>query len=260
MESDRACFCKGNLQCIDEQMNTVCIATYNGEKYIVAQLKSILEQLQPKDEIVVSDDGSTDNTIAKIESVGDKRVRVIHSGYHMVKKNFENALRAARGDIIFLSDQDDVWLPGKYARCVKELERVDLVCTNSIMTDEDLQVVNEDFFSLYHSGPGILKNAFNNTYYGSCMAFRRKLLDKALPFPKTREIGHDIWLGLVAEMTGTVAFLNTPYLLYRRHSGTSTQTDALWTRSKRPLWRKVWSRVVVLYNIGKFRIQHRHAR
>lgn len=86
MESDWACFCKGNLQCIDEQMNTVCIATYNGEKYIVAQLKSILEQLQPKDEIVVSDDGSTDNTIAKIESVGDKRVRVIHSGYHMVKR------------------------------------------------------------------------------------------------------------------------------------------------------------------------------
>lgn len=238
-------------------MNTVCIATYNGEKYIVAQLKSILEQLQPKDEIVVSDDGSTDNTIAKIESVGDKRVRVIHSGYHMVKKNFENALRAARGDIIFLSDQDDVWLPGKYARCVKELERVDLVCTNSIMTDEDLQVVNEDFFSLYHSGPGIFKNAFNNTYYGSCMAFRRKLLDKALPFPKTREIGHDIWLGLVAEMTGTVVFINTPYLLYRRHSGTSTQTDALWTRSKRPFLVKIWSRLVVLSAVVRFYIHYK---
>lgn len=238
-------------------MNSVCIATYNGEKYIAEQLRSILVQLRPDDEIIVSDDGSTDNTLNIVEAIGDERVKVLHSNCHNVKGNFVNALEHAQGDVIFLSDQDDVWLPGKYIRCVEELKKVDLVCTNSMMTDENLQVVNENFFSLYHSGRGILKNAFNNTYYGSCMAFRRTLLDAALPFPKTREIGHDIWLGLVAEMTGTVAFIDTPYLLYRRHDGTSTQTDALWTRSRRPLFVKIWSRLVVLSAVVRFYVRYK---
>ena len=85
------------------------------------------------------------------------------------------------------------------------------------------------------------------------MAFRRSLLDKALPMPRTHEIGHDLWLGLVAEMTGTVRFIDTPYLLYRRHEQTATTTESLFHRSTRPLWRKIWSRVVVLYYVCKFK-------
>lgn len=237
-------------------MNSVCIATYNGEKYIEEQLRSILVQLRPDDEVIVSDDGSTDNTLGAVKAIRDERVRIVHSHCHDVKGNFVNALEHARGDVIFLSDQDDVWLDGKYERCVKELEDVDLVCTNSMMTDENLRITNNDFFSIYHSGKGVLKNALNNTYYGSCMAFRHTLLKAALPMPSTKEIGHDIWLGIVAEMTGKTLFVKEPYLLYRRHSGTSTRTTSLIGRSKRPLWKKLWSRVVVLYYICKFRIQH----
>ena len=237
-------------------MNSVCVATYNGERYIEAQLRSILAQIEEDDEVVVSDDGSTDSTLEIIGSIGDKRIRVCHCEAHYFRDNFANALHHAKGELIFLSDQDDVWLPGKYERCVAELESADLVCTNAKETDEELNVYNEDFFSVYHSGKGILKNSLNNTYYGACMAFRRKLLEKALPFPQTREIGHDVWLGLVAEMTGTVRFIDTPYLLYRRHSGTVTQTSNLLTRSKRPLWRKIWNRVVMLYNVCKFKIKH----
>ena len=139
---------------------------------------------------------------------------------------------------------------------MEELKTVDLVCTNAKETDEELNVYNENFFSVYHSGKGILKNSLNNTYYGACMVFRRRLLDKALPFPKTHEIGHDVWLGLVAEMTGEVRFIDTPYLLYRRHAGTVTKTNSLLSRSKRPLWRKIWNRVVMLYNVCKFKIKH----
>lgn len=235
-------------------MNSICVATYNGEKHIEQQLRSILEQIAPNDEVIVSDDGSTDGTLQTVASIGDPRIRVRHSEAHYFKDNFIEALREAKGDIIFLSDQDDVWLPGKYERCVNELKDVDLVCTNSQMTDENLQVIEPDFFSVYHSGPGILKNAMNNTYYGSCVAFRRSLLEHALPMPPTREIGHDIWLGLVAEMTGRVKFIETPYLLYRRHEGTKTKTTRLLNRSNRPLWKKIWSRIVVLYYVGKFKL------
>lgn len=237
-------------------MNSVCVATYNGERYIEAQLRSILAQIAESDEVIVSDDGSTDRTLEIIGSIGDKRIRVVHSTAHYFRDNFANALRHAKGEIIFLSDQDDVWLDGKYDRCIAELKNVDLVCTNAKETDKDLNVINEDFFSVYHSGTGILKNCLNNTYYGACMAFRRKVLNDALPFPETHEIGHDVWLGLVAEMTGTVRFIDTPYLLYRRHAGTVTNTNHLLTRSNRPLWRKLWSRIIMLYYVCKFKIKH----
>lgn len=237
-------------------MNSVCVATYNGERYIEAQLRSILAQIAASDEVIVSDDGSTDRTLEIIGSIGDKRIRVVHSTAHYFRDNFANALRHAKGEIIFLSDQDDVWLDGKYDRCIAELKNVDLVCTNAKETDKDLNVINEDFFSVYHSGTGILKNSLNNTYYGACMAFRRKVLNEALPFPDTHEIGHDVWLGLVAEMTGTVRFIDTPYLLYRRHAGTVTNTNHLLTRSNRPLWRKLWSRIIMLYYVCKFKIKH----
>lgn len=237
-------------------MNSVCVATYNGERYIEAQLRSILAQIAASDEVIVSDDGSTDRTLEIIGSIGDKRIRVVHSTAHYFRDNFANALRHAKGEIIFLSDQDDVWLDGKYDRCKAELKNVDLVCTNAKETDKDLNVINEDFFSVYHSGTGILKNSLNNTYYGACMAFRRKVLNEALPFPETHEIGHDVWLGLVAEMTGTVRFIDTPYLLYRRHAGTVTNTNHLLTRSNRPLWRKLWSRIIMLYYVCKFKIKH----
>lgn len=236
-------------------MISVCVATYNGEKYIEEQLRSILSQISAEDEVVVSDDRSTDGTLAVVEGLRDPRIRIVHSTAHYFKWNFENAMRHAKGDVIFLSDQDDVWLPGKVVACMEALKEVDLVCTNSMLTDEKLNVVNPDFFQIYHSGPGIIKNSLNNTYYGSCMAFRRRVMEAALPLPKTIEIGHDIWLGLVAEMIGTVRFLPTPYLLYRRLDSSFCNTEGLAHRSKRPLWVKIWSRVVVLAHVVRFRMK-----
>lgn len=239
-------------------MISVCVATYNGEKYIEQQLRSILAQLGPTDEVIVSDDGSTDATLARVSAIADARIRVVHSTAHYFKWNFYNALCAAGGDIIFLSDQDDVWLDGKVARCVAELQDCDLVCHNSRMVDQHLQPICDDFFRFYGSGPGIIKNALNNTYFGSCMAFRRSVWLASQPWPQTNEIGHDIWLGLVAELTGTVRFIPTPYILYRRLADSRTNlSEGLLHRSARPLWQKVWSRLVVLAAVVKYLIGKR---
>ena len=239
-------------------MISVCVATYNGEKYIAEQLRSILSQLGAEDEVVVSDDESTDKTLEVIENLHDPRIRILHSTAHYFKWNFLNALQAAKGEIIFLADQDDVWLPGKVEKCVEALKEVDLVVHDSRVVDDDMNVIHPSFFRFYGSGPGLLKNSLNNTYFGSCMAFKRKILEAALPFPKTNEIGHDIWLGLVGEMVGQVRFLNEPLLLYRRHDLARTNLEqTLLKRSKRSIVIKIWSRVVVLRHVVLFKAKQK---
>lgn len=239
-------------------MNSICVTTYNGERYIEQQIRSILTQIAPEDEVIVSDDGSTDKTLEIIESIGDKRIRIYHCKARNYKDNFENALKQAKGEIIFLADQDDVWLPDKYGKCVEALRTVDLVCTDCIVTDEQLTPVVSSYFAQQHSGPGIWKNIYIDTYCGACMAFRKRVLDAALPFPPTHEMGHDLWLGMVAETIGQVQFIETPYIYYRRHDHciTNQKATSVLRRSPRPFWRKVWSRFVMLYYIGKFRLTH----
>lgn len=237
-------------------MISVCVATYNGEKYVAEQLRSILPQLGKDDEVVVSDDGSTDRTLQIIDDLRDPRIRVLHSTARYFKWNFHNALLAAKGDVIFLSDQDDVWLPDKVQKCLQALQEADMVVHDSRVVDDDLRELYPSFFRFYGSGPGLLKNALNNTYFGSCMAFKRQILEAALPFPETNEIGHDIWLGLVAEMTGKVRFLEEPLLLYRRHDLARTNLgQPLLKRSKRRLLTKVWSRVVVLRHVALYKLK-----
>ena len=241
-------------------MVSVCIATYNGEKYIREQLQSILSQIGAEDEVIVSDDGSTDDTLTIVKELDDKRVKILRNeGMRGFSGNFINALRQAQGEYVFLSDQDDVWLPNKYKKVLPLLEEYDLIVTNSKVTDENLNVLSPSFFSYYNSGKGILKNILCNTYYGSCMAFKRKVFEWALPFPKTKEIGYDVWLGLVAEMAGKVFFLEEPLLLYRRHATATTSTDNLLKRSNRTLYQKIKGRFIMLWHVVLFYIKHKQS-
>ena len=135
--------------------------------------------------------------------------------------------------------------------------------TDNIITNTNLNTIHPSFFAFYKSGKGILKNAIRNTYFGACMAFRHDVLDLALPIPQTNEIGHDIWIGLVAEIVGTVYFIPQPLLLYRRHSQALTNlNNSFLHRSQRSLFVKIWSRCIVLaavvrfylsYKVGKFK-------
>ena len=204
------------------------MATYNGGKFIREQLESILSQL-PSDhsEIVIADDGSTDDTLAVVNSLGDSRIRLLNAEEHLgVIYNYERALQASKGEIIFLADQDDIWLPGKVDKVLAALNDADLVAHDAWMLrpsdSQDSSWARAGKLSdirAYKSG--VVANWWKNTFTGCCMAFRRNILDKALPFPKNLPM-HDQWLGLVAEKNFKVKSIDEPLVEYRQHSTNAT--------------------------------------
>jgi glycosyltransferase involved in cell wall biosynthesis len=213
-------------------MISVCIATYNGEKYIKEQIASILSQLGEGDEVIVSDDGSADRTLDVVRQFGDTRIKIaINTGRHGYTHNFENALKQAAGDYIFLSDQDDVWLQGKVKTMLPLLEADDcLVVTDAYITDEKLEIRRRlSEYRRYH--PGYWRNLYTAVYMGCTNAFTRRVKDYCLPFPQTSLIQHDNWIGLLCELKFKVAYLDEPLVLYRRHSGNTSGTGSQSTRS-----------------------------
>ena len=123
-------------------MISVCMATFNGEKYLKEQIKSIIAQLDINDEIIISDDGSTDSTIEIINSFNDFRIKLYQNSFKNLISNFEFTLNNASGDYIFLSDQDDIWLPNKVELCMKSLISADLVMTNCKLVDSNLEIIH----------------------------------------------------------------------------------------------------------------------
>ncbi|MDF3819115.1 glycosyltransferase family 2 protein [Leptospira sp. 96542] len=237
---------------------SVCMATFNGEKFIREQLNSILPQLTESDELVISDDSSTDGTekILNEYASKDKRIRLfLNQKFRDPIKNFQNALTYASGDYIYLTDQDDVWLKDKVKKINEVLESSDLVLHDSIVTDENLNCTDPSFFKMFGSKKGILNNIIRSSYYGSCMAFRKRILDHALPFPETKEIGQDLWLGLVAELIGKVTLINTPYIYYRRHQNTFTLRGLGGT--KRNIFQILRGRIIMFYELSKFLIRYK---
>src|SRR5688572_19081887 len=112
-------------------MISVCIPTFNGEKFIHRQLESIISQLSPDDEIVISDDSSSDNTLNIIKSLNDSRIKLLDNNHFRNPIfNLENALKHAKGDFIFLADQDDLWKENKVPLLLKKLNNYDLVLSN----------------------------------------------------------------------------------------------------------------------------------
>jgi glycosyltransferase involved in cell wall biosynthesis len=228
-------------------MISVCIATYNGEKYIKDQLDSILIQLDENDEIIISDDGSSDNTINLIESYSDFRIKLFKNSFKNLILNFEFALMQTKGDYIFLSDQDDIWLPNKVEVCKKYLNSCEVVVSNCKVVNEDLKIINDSFFKLNNSKKGLVSNLVKNSYLGCCLSFRKEVLLKALPFPKSIPM-HDIWLGFVAEIFFNTKFINEPLILYRRHGKNESPTGE---NSPYKLYKQLSFRFNILRNLPK---------
>lgn len=200
------------------------MATFNGELFIAKQLKSILLQDIPVDEIIISDDSSTDKTIEIIRSFADRRIVLLENNtFKNPIFNLENALKKASGNYIFLADQDDIWDLAKVNVVSKLLETYDLVINDATIIDANDSVLAHSYFKLRNSGPGILRNFYRNTHLGCCMAFNRIILDRALPFPVDIPM-HDVWLGMIAELDGKTFFCNERLTFYRKHAANFSPT------------------------------------
>lgn len=231
-------------------MISVCIATYNGERFVREQIDSVLCQLSSGDEIIVSDDGSTDETLALINGIGDKRIRIIEGPRkHSPILNFENALKEAKGEYVFLADQDDVWKPNKVEVCMKWLQKYDCVVSDAEVTDSSLNQLYPSLYEVMHMKEGRIYNTiWKNGYTGCCMAFMRNVLEASLPFPKDIPM-HDIWIGNVAAYKYSVKFIPDKLILFRRHNDTVSCNGK---GSKYSIWQQIrfrWNIIKSIVNL-----------
>jgi GT2 family glycosyltransferase len=212
---------------------SVCMAAYNGSRYITAQLESILSQLAPDDEVVIVDDASNDQTIDKILDMRDPRIRLYrHSVNSGVLRTFEDAIRAASGRIIFLSDQDDLWDPRKVVTVLEAFNShpdVSLVATDNALIDATGALISESYFA--SKGPfrqGLCANLIRNRFGGCTMAFRADILSDVLPLPHGYDVLHDIWIGVRNSLSGHKSlYIAKPLVLNRRHATTATGRERL---------------------------------
>jgi len=229
-------------------MISVCMTSFNGEKYIEKQIESILACLGAQDELIISDDGSTDGTRELVDCMAqaDGRIRIINGPKQGVIANFENAIRQARGKYIYLADQDDIWSADKVEKVQAYFADPEcmLVIHDADIVDEDEKQMEPSFFQRRGSKPGILNNIAKNSYIGCCMTFRRELLDIVLPIPRNIEM-HDQWIGILAETRGKVVFLDEVLFHYRRHG------DNVSSFTHYPVPKMIRNRVVLVIELVK---------
>ena len=233
---------------IENPMISVCMTSFNGEKYIEKQIDSILACMGEQDELIISDDGSTDGTRELVDCMAhaDGRIRLIQGPKQGVIANFENAIRQAKGDIIYLADQDDIWTMDKVEKV--QIQFADpqcmLVIHDADIVDGEENKIEPSFFQRRGSKSGILNNIAKNSYIGCCMAFRRELLDIVLPIPRNIEM-HDQWIGILAETRGKVVFLDEVLFHYRRHG------DNVSSFTHYPIPKMIRNRVVLVMELAK---------
>lgn len=224
---------------------SVVMATYNGAEYVREQLLSFARQTRLPDELVVSDDGSTDRTLAIVEefvSSVDFEVKILRNEKNLgYGRNFFQALSHCSGDWVFLSDQDDVWLPGKIATVLDaacEYPAAQVWMNDSIIADGEL---NDLGYTLL----GSLRNrgsASRFFLHGSSAAVSAQFLRFALPAPVTMD-SHDGWLMGLADCVGVRAVVDQPLQYWRRHGANESDFDgrAAWLGAAKELWGKLRS-------------------
>lgn len=226
------------------------MAAYNGEKFLRQQLDSIVSQTHTHLEIVICDDQSTDVTYKILQEYAalDDRIKLYINDTNLGPiKNFEKALSICSGEYIVLADQDDIWMPNKAATMLDYLKDADIILSDCHIINENSTVLFDSFFEQNNSKSGLINNLFKNSYIGCCMAFNRKILAKALPFPSNIPM-HDWWIGLIGETYGESIFCKEKLIAYRRHETNASASAGI---SKYGLLKKVHFRIIMLRNLLK---------
>jgi glycosyltransferase involved in cell wall biosynthesis len=217
---------------------SVVICTYNGEKYLEEQLRSVMNQTYKKLEIIINDDCSTDNTleVAKVLQAEDKRIKIYKNETNLgFNKNFETSLKYAEGELISLCDQDDIWVLDKIERQYNLLkkENSSLVYCNANLIDAEGKDLEKNLFQQLHvtpiSGDTQLGLIYDNCISGNTLMFKKSLLDKIYPIPE--KIFFDRWIGFVASYEGPVSVIKESLIYYRQHGG--NVTDVLREKKKK---------------------------
>ena len=237
---------------------SVVMATYNGQRYLKEQIDSVLAELRPEDEFIVVDDASTDGTAAILDSLTWSSLRIVKNLNNIgVLQTFERGLTLARGDVIFLCDQDDVWLPGKRSSFIEAFaadERLLVAISDAQMIDANGVMLAPSFMATRGGFKGgMISTILRNRFLGCAMAMRRDVLAAALPIPRFVPM-HDMWLGAVASACGHVHYIESPLLRYRRHGGNvSPSRRQGWLRMLRWRGQLIWGLVIRFWRLHTLR-------
>lgn len=218
------------------QKRSVALCTFNGAEFLSKQLESIKQQTMPIHELVVCDDGSSDETLAILERFSKQvtfPIRIHQNPINLgSSKNFEQCLGMCQGDLIFLCDQDDVWIPEKVARIVQYLEENpehEAVFSNALMIDQAGLPTGKTSFEQIEFTPEMQKKWRNKGAFeilmkgyvvtGATLAIRKSALNLVLPVPSIiPELIHDGWIALILAASNKIGFIKDPLIHYREHS------------------------------------------
>ncbi|WP_208006692.1 glycosyltransferase [Aeromicrobium phragmitis] len=206
---------------------SVCMATYNGAQYLAEQVDSILSQLTDDDELVVVDDGSTDATVAMLEALEDPRVSVRRTARNLGYVGaFGEAMAAARGEYLVLSDQDDVWPAGRVEVLVAALSEAEVAVGNVVDLEHRRPLPSPVRRTPWQLSSSTSRQHRRNLlriwagvipYFGSAMALRRSALERVLPLPSYLGESHDLWIATVANVDGSIRHLDDVVVWRRLH-------------------------------------------
>lgn len=215
----------------NEPRISVCIATFNGGDYIEEQLLSILNQIGESDEVVIVDDGSTDDTVSTILKLQDHRIKLtahtLNRGY---VRTFEDSITLARGSVIMLSDQDDMWPPGRVNKILNAFENAntDVIVGKFSYMFGSLPPPYSSSFRKANDNCGLVNLAWwfagRLPFYGCCIAFKAEIRPSLIPF-SCDAIGHDHALAIYSNVHDSVYFLDEAIVLRRLHSSNLTSSN-----------------------------------